>query len=89
MDKKSGKNTPKITKKRSIQLGDNIHVQRSAILRESKSIMCGNGHNILPLFGGFVDLSLSLLSSPLLHYEAHPHLSKSNYGVTPLFFIRK
>jgi hypothetical protein len=51
--------------------------------------MCGNGHNILPLFGGFVDLSLSLLSSPLLHYEAHPHLSKSNYGVTPLFFIRK
>jgi hypothetical protein len=26
------------------------------------------------------DLSLSLLSCPLLQHEAHSHLSKSNYG---------
>jgi hypothetical protein len=31
---------------------------------------CRNHHNIL---------ALSLLSSPLLHHEAHPHLSKSNF----------
>jgi hypothetical protein len=65
--------------KQSIQLGDEIHTQRLDILRESniyKVWKLVQHPPTLWMIGGISHF----LSSPLLHHEVQPHLSKSNYG---------
>jgi hypothetical protein len=58
-------------------IGDDLTQAHTYIDANQEFTKCGNIHNILPLFGG---LEGSHTFSPLLHHEAHPHLSKSNYG---------
>jgi hypothetical protein len=93
-NEKLGKNTLKITKKKndpynletnnkkekwSIQLGDEIHTQRSVILRESNVYKVWKPPQQPPTLWRIEGISY-FISSPLLHHEAHPNLSKSNYG---------
>jgi hypothetical protein len=65
--------------KQSIQLRDEIHAQRSAILRESNVYKMWKLPQHPPTLWRIRGIS-HFLSFPLLHHEAHPHLSKSNYG---------
>jgi hypothetical protein len=63
----------------SIKLGDEIHAQRLAILRESNAYKVWKPPQHPPTLWRFGAIS-HFLSSPLLHHESHPHLSKINYG---------
>jgi hypothetical protein len=79
-DEKSGENTLKTEKEKwSIQLGNEIHAQRSAILRESNIYKVWKPPQYPPTLWRIGGIS-HFLSFPLLHHEAHPHLSKSNHG---------
>jgi hypothetical protein len=63
----------------SIQLGDEIDTQRSAILIESNVYKVWKPPQYPPNIWSIGGIS-HFLSSPFLHHEAHPHLSKNNYG---------
>jgi hypothetical protein len=63
----------------SIQLGDEIHAQWSAILMESNFYKMWKPPQHPPTLWRIGGIS-HFLSSPLLHHVAHRHLSKSNYG---------
>jgi hypothetical protein len=82
VDEKSGKNTPKITKRKIIHTTwrRDSRTKISYIERikhlQGVEIATTSSHSL----EDWRDLSLSLISSPLLHHEAHPPLSKSNYG---------
>jgi hypothetical protein len=65
--------------KLSIQLGDEIHAQRSAILRESNVYKVWKSSQHPPTLWRIGGIS-HFLSSPHLHHEAEPHISKSYYG---------
>jgi hypothetical protein len=66
-------------KKWHVQLGDEIHAQRSAILRESNIYKVWKSPQH-PLTLGRIGGISHFLSFPHLHHEAHPHLPKSYYG---------
>jgi hypothetical protein len=63
----------------TIQLGDEIHAQRSDILIESNVYKVWKPPQYPPTVWRIGGIS-HFLSSPLLHHEAHQHLSKSHYG---------
>jgi hypothetical protein len=63
----------------SIQLGDEIHVQISAILIESNVYKVWKLPQLPTTLWRIGGIS-HFLSSPHLYHEAHPHLSKSYYG---------
>jgi hypothetical protein len=65
--------------KRSIQYGDEIHAQRSAILIESNVYKVWKLPQHPPTLWRIGGIS-HFLSFPHLHYEVHPHISKSNHG---------
>jgi hypothetical protein len=59
------------------KIGDDLTQTHSNIDVNQEFTRCRNHHDILPLFRG---LEVSLTFSPLLHHEAHPHLSNNNFG---------
>jgi hypothetical protein len=76
MDEKSGKNTPKIMKKKNDPYNLEMRFTDKDILywENQTSTRCGNYHNIRPLFGG---LEGSLTFSTLLSYtRKHTHTSQ-------------
>jgi hypothetical protein len=62
--------------KQSIKPGDEIHIQRAAIMRESNVYKVWKLSQHPPTLWRIGAIS-HILSSALLHHEAHPHLLES------------
>jgi hypothetical protein len=74
--KNRAKIPPKITKIKTLQhkIGDDLTQKHDYIDTNQEFTRCGNHHNILTLWR--IEGISHFLSFPLLHNEAHPHLSK-------------
>jgi hypothetical protein len=79
-DEESGENTLKITKNDPYNLETRFMHKDQLYWENQTSTRCENitpqHHSTIWGIGGISHFLLF----PLLHHEAHPHLSKSNYG---------